>query len=348
MTSKIVVNNIEADAGVSTVTFGSDISGNFVGSISVSGVTTVAAGNTSAPSISPTGDSNTGIFFPSADTIAVATQGSEKIRVGAGGSINIGSTDTTYRLQVTSGSANNNDFGILHIRDSRTLSGAAGTGGIFLSSSPGTDYYIAKGYDGSSTKLVFGNGNTGAEFMKVADSGNVSISNGNLVFSTSGKGIDFSATANSSGTTTSELLADYEEGTWTPTWVPSAGSITNSYGSGKYIKIGDMVTLWGYYGYSTSSGVSAGDTIQLGGFPFSTPSSTFGQAQTGIALVHGQYGWNTVPEQTVQLSASSTSTSSLLRKNSTYSPGGTSLTFSDLQTSSNYSQIVFWASYRVT
>jgi hypothetical protein len=27
---------------------------------------------------------------------------------------------------------------------------------------------------------------------------------------------DFSATSNSSGTMTSELLADYEEGTWTP------------------------------------------------------------------------------------------------------------------------------------
>ena len=47
--------------------------------------------------------------------------------------------------------------------------------------------------------------------------GDVTISNGNLVMGTSGKGIDFSATSNSSGTMGSELLNDYEEGTWTPT-----------------------------------------------------------------------------------------------------------------------------------
>ena len=40
---------------------------------------------------------------------------------------------------------------------------------------------------------------------------------GNIILSTAGAGIDFSATANSSGTMTSELLSDYEEGTWTPT-----------------------------------------------------------------------------------------------------------------------------------
>ena len=42
-------------------------------------------------------------------------------------------------------------------------------------------------------------------------SGNVTLSTGNLIIGTSGKGIDFSATA---GTGTSELLADYEEGTF--------------------------------------------------------------------------------------------------------------------------------------
>jgi hypothetical protein len=37
------------------------------GGIVVVGVTTVAAGTVAAPSISPTGDSDTGIFFPSAN-----------------------------------------------------------------------------------------------------------------------------------------------------------------------------------------------------------------------------------------------------------------------------------------
>jgi hypothetical protein len=50
----------------------------------------VAAGTTAAPSISPTGDSNTGIFFPSPDTIAFAEGGVEALRVTSSGDIGIG------------------------------------------------------------------------------------------------------------------------------------------------------------------------------------------------------------------------------------------------------------------
>ena len=58
------------------------------------------------------------------------------------------------------------------------------------------------------------NGTTGISTPGLTNSsGDMTITNGNLVIGTSGKGIDFSAT---SGTGTSELLADYEEGTFTP------------------------------------------------------------------------------------------------------------------------------------
>ena len=53
--------------------------------------------------------------------------------------------------------------------------------------------------------------------------GDVTISAGNLIIGTSGKGIDFSAT---SGTGTSELLDDYEEGTWSP--VPEGGTLAGT------------------------------------------------------------------------------------------------------------------------
>jgi len=74
--------------------------------------------------------------------------------------------------------------------------------------------------------------------MEILKTGNVSITNGNLVMSTAGTGIDFSATA---GTGTSELLDDYEEGTWTPTDASGAG-LTFSGASGTYTKIGNVVT----------------------------------------------------------------------------------------------------------
>ena len=47
--------------------------------------------------------------------------------------------------------------------------------------------------------------------MRLSDNGNVSIPNGNLIMA-SGNGIDFSATGDGSGTMSSELLDDYEEG----------------------------------------------------------------------------------------------------------------------------------------
>jgi hypothetical protein len=69
-------------------------------------------------------------------------------------------------------------------------------------------------------------------------SGDVSIVSGNVVMSTSGTGIDFSATTSGSGTMTSELLADYEEGTWTGT--VTGGTFTNLT-TGRYTKIGRQV-----------------------------------------------------------------------------------------------------------
>jgi hypothetical protein len=72
-------------------------------------------------------------------------------------------------------------------------------------------------------------------------SGDVTLSTGNLVIGTAGKGIDFSATSSGSGTMTSELLADYEEGTWTP----ASGVGTATAVSGIYTKVGRLVTVIG-------------------------------------------------------------------------------------------------------
>jgi hypothetical protein len=55
--------------------------------LSVSGIATVAAGSTSAPSITTSGDNNTGLFFPSADTISFATGGTERGRWISGGGL---------------------------------------------------------------------------------------------------------------------------------------------------------------------------------------------------------------------------------------------------------------------
>ena len=97
--------------------------------------------------------------------------------------------------------------------------------------------------------------------------GDQTLSTGNLVVS-NGKGIDFSATP---GTGTSELLADYEEGTWTPTVIALTGTITSYTSSGKYTKIGRQVII-NYDFTITNNGTGAG-VIAMQGLPFSVSSA---------------------------------------------------------------------------
>jgi hypothetical protein len=91
--------NVAIGTATGSVTLVGSVSGT---SITNSGVTTVAAGSASAPSITPTGDSNTGIFFPSADTIAFAEGGVEAARLDSSGRLGIGTINPTSLLHLSS------------------------------------------------------------------------------------------------------------------------------------------------------------------------------------------------------------------------------------------------------
>jgi len=99
-----VTGNATGLSGTPNITVGT-VTGNLTGNVNanslvVSGVSTVAAGSTAAPSISPAGDSDTGIFFPSADTIAFGEGGAEALRINSSGRIGIGVTNPQKELQI--------------------------------------------------------------------------------------------------------------------------------------------------------------------------------------------------------------------------------------------------------
>lgn len=48
---------------------------------------TLAAGTAAAPSLTTTGDTNTGVWFPAADTVAVSTGGTERLRIDSSGNV---------------------------------------------------------------------------------------------------------------------------------------------------------------------------------------------------------------------------------------------------------------------
>jgi len=106
--------------------------------------------------------------------------------------------------------------------------------------------------------------------LSIANAGDVNLTTGNLVIGTSGKGIDFSATSDGSGTMTSEVLDDYETGTWTPTVLSGATSLSSIYA--KYTKIGKQVTVV-YYVHTFTSLTSS--QIKLGGLPYTVAANGY-------------------------------------------------------------------------
>jgi hypothetical protein len=71
---------------------GVTLTGNTFSNPVVTGVSTFAAGTVSAPAITTTGDTNTGIFFPAADTIAFTEGGAEAMRIDSSGNVLVGIT----------------------------------------------------------------------------------------------------------------------------------------------------------------------------------------------------------------------------------------------------------------
>ena len=84
---------LNADVNASAAIAGTKISPDFGSqTIVTTGVHSAAAGSAAAPSITFTGDLNTGIYSPGADQVAVATNGTGRLSIGSTGSVNINST----------------------------------------------------------------------------------------------------------------------------------------------------------------------------------------------------------------------------------------------------------------
>jgi hypothetical protein len=118
-------------------------------------------------------------------------------------------------------------------------------------------------------------------------SGDVNFSTGNLVIGTAGKGIDFSITSHPAGMT-SELLADYEEGTWTPDQGAGVTVVGAFSSTGRYTKVGRLVTVDGELSGATSITCTAG-TVLCTNLPFTVNSTTnaAGSSIKGVGLNGG-------------------------------------------------------------
>jgi hypothetical protein len=143
-------------------------------SLVVSGVSTFSAGSVSAPSISPTSDSNTGIFFPAADTIAIAEGGVEALRIDSSANIGIGTNAPTTKLTITDGvapyAATTGDLIQLKRGVSNGNDTTSATGISFANNSNG--FRIA--YGGTNDRLRFIDGGA-IECLSLLNGGNTGI-----------------------------------------------------------------------------------------------------------------------------------------------------------------------------
>ena len=121
----------------------------------------------------------------------------------------------------------------------------------------------------NSAVLAFALYNGATQKLAIAGDGKITAQN-NLAFA-SGKGIDFSASSNESGSST-ELLDDYERGTFTGYWTfapTNASSVTYTYQGGMYVKVGRLVYFVLHMWTSNKGTLSSGSGwCQISGLPF--------------------------------------------------------------------------------
>ena len=95
----------------------------------------------------------------------------------------------------------------------------------------------------------------------------LTLTDGNIALA-SGHGLNYASTSDASGQT-SELLDDYEEGTWTPAYfgASTAGSFSYNEQQGQYTKIGNLVTCW-FNLTNITDNVEGSGTVTIGGLPY--------------------------------------------------------------------------------
>jgi hypothetical protein len=161
----------------------------------------------------------------------------------------------------------------------------------------------------NNTELVFATNTSAAatERMRIEAGGTVSIAgdlavtgdqtlSGDLIMA-DGKGIDFAADASPSAGMTAEILDDYEEGTWTAQLADgSSNNMVMSDDTGYYTKVGNLVTVSGYF--TTTSLGSASGAIRITGLPFTVANNS--AAYSGGAAGYGN-GLDIIAGHTVSI-----------------------------------------------
>lgn len=120
------------------------------GTTSMSAQLITVAGSAATPAIAPTGDSNTGIFFPSADTIAFSEGGAESFRLTSDGNLLIGTT-TNFTNTTNSGALALTGIATRQVEISSGTPDTTSNAGIYYQNSS-----VYSGDNGATSKVFTG------------------------------------------------------------------------------------------------------------------------------------------------------------------------------------------------
>ena len=264
----------------------------------MTGALGIIAGSAAAPGLYVSGDTNTGLYSPGADQLALATGGSGRLVVDANGNVLIGTASSTDRFGVQSGlqlssttragssislsmtdsasvesgaiyfwggqRENADSLGLIQFGGSLPGAGSTNIGATIEAVVDGVTYSGGDNTD-LPTRLVFATtpdgGSTPTERLRITSTGQVRLA---------GAGITFNG-----DTATANELDDYEEGTFTPTIVGTSTAGTGTYSAngqvGRYTKIGNRVFFDLYLAWTAHTGTG---NLEINGLPFTVQNTT--------------------------------------------------------------------------
>tara|TARA_Y100000004_G_scaffold172770_1_gene209917 strand:- start:956 stop:1966 length:1011 start_codon:yes stop_codon:yes gene_type:complete len=148
---------------------------------------------------------------------------------------------------------------------------------------------------GSNISFYTGTAGQGSasKAMEIDVSKNVTVTDGDLIIGTSGHGISFAATSDGSGSGQSELLDDYEEGSWTPTLPNSSGATVGANPATSFVKIGRLVYAGAYI--TVGSIPNNSNLFAIGGLPYVVKTGSHYYAASALTYIHSANANDVMP-----------------------------------------------------